>query len=199
MSTKKTQIKEKKANIGQCLEQAWEKFSASRQSWLEFAKCIVEIIDEFDNGKEKIQVFFESKGERLSKFFWNRIEDVGRARMHWRLLPGMSEGGSTEIRQLPYSDQNEIFEQGKKYPLLLEGGDNIMVDVRQLGRDQAKQIFGDGYIRDLTEQKAYLSSRTEKEVTEIIDPYRITSRGLLVTKENTLFTKANLREILIQM
>jgi len=130
----------------------------------------------------------------------NGMEKIGRHEMHWRLLTGLNEGNATQIRKLEFSEQKEVFND-RKYPLLLADGDNVMVDIKKVSRQQAKQIIGDGCIRDIASQKVYLAENPaeQQQAVEVVDPYRITSKGLLILSANIIITRAKLREILNSM
>ena len=194
---KKTAIqKPLKQKIGELLEALCDFHRAG----LKVGELYVEIVDAYPNAKEEIQKAALEKGLYFSSQFLNGMEKIGRHEMHWRLLPGIHEGNAAQIRQLEFSDQEEIFDD-RKYPLLLADGDNLMVDIRQVSKQQAKQIIGDGHIRDMAEQKVYLAEMpTEvQQALEVVDPYRITSKGLLILTANILIPRGKLREILNSM
>jgi hypothetical protein len=168
------------------------------QDGLKVAELYTEMITIYPNAREQIRQAAEKEGLSFGTRFFNMLEDAGCHRMHWRLLPGHAEGNAAHIRQLPYSDQEEIF-KGKHYPLLLADGDKLMVDVRKISRQQTKQIFGRGYIRDLAEQKSYLADNPaeSKPPKETKNPWIVTKKGLRVG--DILITPVQLRGIVIQM
>lgn len=171
---------------------------------LKAAEQYVQFIDDESTGKKTILEAAATQGVQLSRVMLNRLEQVGRHQVHWRLLPNWGDGHTSKIRQLPFSEQKEIYENNKKYPLLLpEGAENLMVDVRKVSSDQAKQLLADGYIRDLAEQKSYLvdNSPVDSEPIEVVDPYRITAKGLLLPPHGNslLISKSKLKEILMQL
>jgi len=167
----------------------------------ELAETYVEMIDKYPESKELILKKLDENGATISRHTLNRLEDIGRGRMHWRLMPGFTEiNQAAKIRLLPYSDQKEILESDKKWPLLLENGDSILVDFKSCPKKQIEQLIdSDGHIRTLPEQKIWLIDNTNQNVQakEITDPYKITSRGLEIA--GFIFTKPKLKEILMQM
>jgi len=182
------------------IEKVWKLFQTILKNMELLGETYVTAIDTYPEAKEKIKILFEEEAQPVSSHFWNRLEDIGRHRMHWRLMPGLSSGGNTaKIRRLPFSEQREIFDNNKRYPLLLEGGDHILVDLKAAEQSQVDQLIAEDYIRDFSEQKIWLAENLVKDnkAKEIIDPYRITSRGLEIS--GYIFTKTKLREILLRM
>lgn len=180
----------------------WEQYHKNKLGWMELARMYVEAVDAFEGGRESIQETFKKGGENLSVQFWNRLEDVGRGAMHWKLLPGISEGNSVYIRRLPFSRQTELL-NGKKIPLLLRNNDSIMVDARYASREQADQLFAEDHLRGLDEQKVHMCKNipSKEEVEAVKEPYIITNRGLVIKPHNKkiLIPKSALKRILKQL
>ena len=174
---KKTAIQK---SLKQKIDEFLEALADFSQAGIKVGELYVELVDAHPNAKEEILKAALEKGLSFSTQFLNGMEKIGRHEMHWRLLTGLNEGNATQIRKLEFSEQKEVFND-RKYPLLLADGDNVMVDIKKVSRQLAKQIIGDGCIRDIASQKVYLAENPaeQQQAVEVVDPYRITSKGLL--------------------
>ena len=171
---------------------------------LKAAEAWVAFLDSHPEAKERFIEYAHNKGQDIKPHLLNQLERVGRHQIHPAILVNVKTKAITRIQHLPYSDQADIFDHAKKYPLLLPGGaEHLLVDARQLSKEQADQLIGDGYIRDLAEQKAYLVENppiSEAEM-EVKDPYRIAKDALILPPHTKTLKigKSKLREILLQM
>lgn len=133
---------------------------------------------------------------------WSGFEAVGRKAIHPNLLFGGVKH-TRFIKLLPYSDQEAIL-GGKRYPLLIDRGDSINVDPREITTEQANQLFGGNHIRTLQEQLAYIKSLVRPshpdaletiEQTAIQSPYKIANHKVYV-RADTVFTKRELLKLI---
>ena len=195
--------KEINKSLDSLVSEFFLKLSGQLAGWLYLGELYVKIIREHpQQGKERIIAAAAENGVPISRQLLNGLEKVGLHEMNFNLLPGLSTENSAGIKKLVKSDQDDIF-SGKKYPLLLENGDNVMVDIRKISRHQVEQIIGDGCIRDLAEQKTFIAEhgRPEDQPKEVKDPWRIiklkNKKGLQVGA--IFIPEEKLREILIMM
>ena len=116
----------------------------------------VKAIDQDPSNAERMQLEFS---DIVPSKAWKQFEAIGRKWIHPKLiLGGMSDAKKTNIvKRLPYSLQNRVFE-GDKFELLISGGDVLEVSALDASTDQVTQLFGDGNLRTLREQKAYIES-----------------------------------------
>lgn len=155
-------------------------------------KLYVEAIDSDPSWQD---LFAEAFAEQIPPGSWARLEAVGRNRLHERFLIDANIPHATKVRKLPYSIQERIF-AGHRFPLLLTGGEHILVDVREATPGQAAQILAPDHIRTLSEQRAYIEGQpvpTDEPVEQL--PYIIRG-GKVVFRRNTEMTKDQIRRLL---
>jgi hypothetical protein len=131
---------------------------------------------------------------------WKQFEAIGRKWIHPKLiLGGMSDAKKTNIvKRLPYSLQNRVFD-GEKFPLLIAGGDVLDVSILDASSEQTMQLCGDGDMRTLTEQKAYIEDSKLKEDLKPQElPYYV-QKGKIIFRKNTEITRAELKQLLTQV
>jgi len=172
--------------------------------WIQKAgELYVELIAVEPQAREDLKRAAAARDLRFSSQTLNWLEGIGRHQMHRQLFLTRGTGQGRLISRLPFSDQKAIFEDGKKYPLLLPNGDDILVDLREISHGQAAQIFGDGYIRDLPEQKSWLldNKPQQEDAEEIKEPYVLLQGfvDFLPHDKKLRLSKARLREILMQI
>lgn len=190
-----------KTDVNGQIKYILDEFIAGLENILTAAKAYVKLIDEDITFKERLIKAAAARG--LTTFgvrSANWLERIGRGEAHWQLLLCQSSGNGSQIRRLPFSEQKAIFEDHKKYPLLLPAGDHIKVDVTQISHDQSKQVFGDGYIRDIGEQKIYLvdNPADSNKPIEAKDEYQILAAGR-VRIGDIIFSRKQIQHILLQM
>ncbi len=62
------------------------------------------------------------------------------------------------VSSLPIVDQRRLIEPDATVPLALPGDDSMVVSIHRLTPGQLRQVFGDGYIREVAEQRAVLTN-----------------------------------------
>jgi len=144
-------------------------------------------------------------GERLQEQFqhmvpskaWNQLEALGRKWIHPKLLlGGMSDPKKTNlVKRLPYSTQTKVF-NGGRFPLLVSNGDHIEVDLTDATYEQCKQICGQGTVRTLSQQKAYVEqAKLKQEIKPQELPYHING-GKITFRKNVSMSRAELKQLL---
>lgn len=179
-------------------------FSAERLK--EAADYYVEMIDKCPGSKEALINTAEKRGITISIWLLNRLEDIGRNLMHYKLMPGVCNiHEAAMLRKLPYSTQSEILDKNRKFPFLLPSGDNQLIDLTCASKIQLQQIIDVkiGHIRSLAEQKQSFIDRKieenlkEYKTTEDTSVRLVSGKGVVI--EGKLYTKATIREWLIQI
>jgi hypothetical protein len=144
-----------------------------------------------------------------SSTMWGMLERVGRKQTHPMLLMGDAVEGAKArfVRRLPYSDQERVFD-GARYPLLLDGGDTLLVSIQDATPAQVDQLCGYGSIRTASEQRAWMLDRAARmkaqaEAEKVAEaegeiPYRVENGKVVFTKGVTL-TRTQLKNILAEM
>ena len=134
-------------------------FSAGLKNMQEACEVYVECIDENIENKQK---FIDSLPE-IPSGAWVTFELIGRKQIHKKLIYGGGKA-QAELRRLPYSCQEDVLENGVE--LLLKNNDTMKILPENMTKDQVKQCFDKGAIRDLAAQKAFIESKK----TYIQDP-----------------------------
>jgi hypothetical protein len=162
-------------------------FAAGIDSIVNASEIYVKAIDEDPAIKDR---FRDEFADIIPSSAWSGFEAVGRKWMHPKLLMGGGGRYSSQIKRLPYSDQEQIF-SGTRYGLLTADGDTLRVDVRSITPEQAEQLFDRSHIRSLAEQKAWLEARKsapQKAEDVQVMPYSITD-GKVYFRKGTSLTR----------
>ena len=143
------------------------------------------------------QAFSEQLPE-IPKAAWSSFEKVGRGQMHEKLL---LFGGRVHnlLRTLPLSEQTDALENGIE--LLLHDGGVMRVMPEALTHSQVSQVFGDGAIRGLEAQRAWMESRREYRPAYCRAPrdgYTVEGT-VLVVSEPMSFRLDDLKDIISRM
>ena len=171
-------------------------FSAGIESICKAGKIYVEAIEE---NPKLAETFREEFADTIPAQAWSGLEAVGRKWMHPRLLMGGGGRYARQIKRLPYSLQERIF-SGQRFPLVLDGGDKLLVAVRQVTKEQAEQLFDGSTIRSPASQRAWLDNRKiePRPADAEVLPYTITG-GQVVFRRSVRLTRVELRRILAEM
>ena len=160
----------------------------------EASQVYVKAIDKDPAAK---QAFCEQLPE-IPRAAWSSFEKVGRGQMHEKLL---LFGGRVHnlLRSLPLSEQADALENGIE--LLLHDGGVMRVMPEALTQSQVSQVFGDGAIRGLEAQRAWMESRREYRPAYARTPrdgYTVEG-ALLIVSEPMSFRLDDLRDIISRM
>jgi hypothetical protein len=105
----------------------------------------------------------------------NNLERIAKKTMHPDLL--FAEGKIyNEIKKLPYSEQTRILEAGK---VEVCSGDGTVLNVAldDLTDTQRKIVFGNGIVRSISAQRAFIESlKIEKQIKESESPASLNYR-----------------------
>lgn len=127
------------------------------------------------------------------------FQKIGLKKIHPRLmlcdLPGVRA-----LRRLPYKVQETYITQPVE--LLITNGDTLRVDVHNLTREQADQVFNGDGVRPLAAQRSWLESRAMEKAQPKdlhVEPYIVKRNVLKVNEAGTIFTRKDLIRILAEM
>lgn len=166
------------------------------------AQMYVRLLDRNPATRQRLIDAMNKEGLPFTVRDANWLERIGRGEAHYMCYLNQGNRNVSHIRKLPYSEQRAIFEEHKRYPLLLPDGDQMQVDVLNISKDQANQIFDDNCIRDLGEQKAWLVEHVANDsIEEIKEPY-IIGKGyvdILPHEGKLRITRAKIQEWLLGM
>lgn len=176
-------------------------FRSALESGIEnIAKAAAVYVTAIDSDPDAKEMFLSGFADVIPSSAWAGFEAVGRKQMHPKLLFGAGNNRGY-LKHLPFSDQEKIMD-GHKYDLLISGGDSVRVDPREISKDQARQLFGRGHVRTLSEQRSYLESlnvpHVEIKQTAMPMPYTISGHKVYI-KADTVMTKRDVKRMLEAM
>jgi hypothetical protein len=172
-----------------------EAFARGIDGLTEAAQIYVAAVDENPEWHGK----FRTEMANLPATVWGTMERVGRGTVHPLLLPFWGNKNYSVTRSLPMSEQSKIA-SGGKLDMVTADGDVLKVDFRSLTKDQARQVVGDGHIRDASEQRAIMMKRKKEYGPNGISdaqpiPYYITN-GKVTFRANVTMTIRELSNIM---
>jgi len=138
--------------------------------------------------------FFAEHIPEISSFVWGRLEDVGNGVLDPRLI-GATGRLPRVLLKLSAPRQAECLDHGVE--ILLAGGDSLRVQVAHLQPAQLRQVFADGHVRTLAEQRAFQAALKPKPVT-VASPFRVRG-GFAYFLGNTRMSKQDLEVLLAEM
>ena len=173
-------------------------YQRGMQAWEEAGKIIVAIVDADPHAIDDIVALCPSLTPSIIHVF----ERIGRG----LLLPALAmdtSAGAAKLRELPLSAQKRY--ENEPVPLIVnteQGTDVLLVDVRNMTRDQAKQVFAKGRIRSEGEQKAWLIEQNSRNVAPSISqsvPAWTVKNGRVIFQKGATLTAGELATIITQI
>jgi hypothetical protein len=183
------------------LDQEVKSFVAAYQSgmnaWEEAGRIIVRIVDHDPHAVDDII----AQCPALTPTIIGVFERIGRG----QLLPSLamdSSIGASKLRELPLSLQRR-YEQ-EPIPLIINtnnGTEVLLVDAKNMTREQVKQVFGKGRIRSEGEQKAFLVQQSSNNAKPCAQgkPAWTVRGGRVIFEAGTTLTAGELATILAQI
>lgn len=190
-------ITEIKISFEEITNQLRSALEAGMDGFMQAGKIYVSAIDQDPSYAERLKKEF---GNIVPCRAWAQLEALGRGLIHPKLILGgvSDKKKNTIIKNLPMSLQNRVFNE-EKFPLLISGGDVLDVSILSATPSQAEQICGNGEIRTLAEQKAFIESqKLEKELRPKELPYYIKA-GKIIFRKNTELTRSEIKLLLTQL
>ena len=173
-------------------------FTAGLEGIAEAARIYVESIDADPANKLRFLAHFDGQ---VPPTIWKSLEKVGRKQIHPQLLLGVV-GNATDIKRLPYSEQEKVI-NGDPLILLTDRGEQINVDLRTAPKTVVNQLVASDHVRSLAEQKLYLLGLAKIEAADakvqtVSMPYNVKGSKIYFTKHCVL-TKKELGALWNQM
>lgn len=126
-----------------------------------------------------------------------RFADIGLKYIAELSFP--SSPGANALRKLPVAIQEKLF--GKSVAVLIQNGETLLIDISNLTKEQARQVFASDHVRDAAEQRAWIESEKLKtpKLTPLQDgqPYQIKNHKFRIAGYE--FTVRQLQRIIDQM
>lgn len=166
-------------------------------AWITAGQIVAEQIDQ----DEKFVDFVCEKFPAFTPELVMRFYAIGKKQIHPELLisdaPGMKR-----MLKLPYSLQEKYLSSPVEVLVKTDKGwETLLIDVRNLTADQAKQVFDNGCVRSVQAQRAFIESNNTRKFNPSADndaPWKIVGKRLVVKKDVTL-TARDLARILSEM
>jgi hypothetical protein len=111
-----------------------------------------------------------------------QLERIGRNQLNPSLLLA-NYPAAVALQRLSVSEQNRLLASPAEVLILKNGAaDTLLVDVKNMTREQVTQVFAKGHVRALPEQRAWLESRAAvtPEVKVSTPPYTITRKKTVI-------------------
>lgn len=111
-----------------------------------------------------------------------QLERIGRNQLNPSLLLA-NYPAAVALQRLSVSEQNRLLANPVEVLLLKNGvADTLLVEAKNMTREQVTQVFAKGHVRALPEQRAWLESRATvtPEVKVSTPPYTITRKRTVI-------------------
>lgn len=173
-------------------------FRAGVDAWIAAGEILVELVE---NDPHSYDYIIE-KCPQLNAGVLGRFEQMGRKTLHPQLLLTASPGFA-RLQKLPMSLQERYIEE--PVPIVIQtadGPDVILIQAKNMTRDQAAQAFAPNRLRTQGEQRAWMvdqASKAAKPVSTPIANKPWTIKGGKVIIAGVEFTRRELAGILAQM
>ncbi len=159
------------------------------------------IVKKFDEDPVNAEIFYKAAAEAgISAGFIRRIEAVGRKTMDPRLLGGTVCRHVAKLRRLRADLQKRVLD-GEKFKFLTADGTILMICLRDCEKVQAEQMYANGRIRTLPEQKQWLEAKkSEKNIRDFKSdvPYEITKKTVKFL-QNLEMTHKQVKQLALQL
>jgi hypothetical protein len=184
-------------NLGQEVASFVAAYQRGMDAWEEAGRIIVRIVDHDPHAVDDII----AQCPALTPTIIGVFERIGRG----QLLPSLamdSSIGASKLRELPLSLQKR-YEQ-EPIPLIVNtnnGTDVLLVDAKNMTREQVKQVFAKGRIRTEGEQKAFLAQQASNNAKPCQQgkPAWTVKNGRVIFEAGTTLTAGELATILAQI
>ena len=172
-------------------------FKEGVEAWIKAGEILVQMVEE----DPYVYDYIIAQCPTLNAGILGRFEQMGRKTLHPQLLLTASPGFA-KLQKLPYSMQERYITE--PVPIIVhtdEGTDVLLVNAKDMTKEQAAQVFAPGRVRTEGEQKAWLMqqrSNNARNVTEAVQvPWKI--KGGKVIINGVEFTRKQLHVILAEM
>lgn len=179
------------------IEKFIELFTTGVNAWIQAGEMLVEMVEEDPH----VYDYIIQKCPTLNAGILGRFEQMGRKTLHPQLLLSASPGFS-KLSKLPFSMQERYLSEPVPIIVHTDGGtDVLLVEAKNMTKEQANQVFAPGRIRTEGEQKAWLMqqrSMAAKPVGGNISPWTIKG-GRVVFNAGASLSAGELATIITQL
>ncbi len=168
------------------------------ECWVEAGEIIADFLDNNPSGMSEI-----TKASGLDETIIRRFYSIGRHELHPMILCSTSLGVQ-KLARCPYNEQERYLEE--PISVQISGGDKLNVGVKNLTKEQVKQVFSRDHVRTAPEQKAWMEAEQRKtELAAITKSAEAETMGYVIHGRNVVFRKGmrltvgEMRNILLEM
>ena len=123
-------------------------------AWRLAGEIVVKLLD--SDGLSIHDIVAQSDNEFVTPNLIAQFERIGRNQVLPKLLV-LDFPAAKKLQRMPISEQSRLVEGKVEFLLLRDGkADTLNVSVRDLTKDQCKQVFSGDEVRTLSAQRAYL-------------------------------------------
>ncbi len=147
-------------------------FQQGVDAWIKAGEILVQLVEEDPHTYD----YIIQRCPTLNAGILGRFEQMGRKTLHPQLLLTASPGFD-KLRKLPFSMQERYLTE--PVPIIVHTGtgtDVLLVEAKNMTKEQANQVFAPGRIRTEGEQKAWLMqqrSMAARPVGTNVSPWKI--------------------------
>lgn len=154
------------------------------ECWMKAGEMYVRMLSEDPEMPDKIVQEYPS----ITKSILRRFEQLGNGTLHPKLLMSNCIGARC-LRAMPYSEQEEYFQEPLKYLVSTnDGTESLMIGYASVDAEQAKQLFARDHVRSLGEQRAYIEAKkTQQKIDQAILNLEQQEKSPWVVKRKKLF------------
>jgi hypothetical protein len=174
-----------------------ELFQTGVNAWIKAGELLVQMVEEDPH----IYDYIIQQCPTLNAGILGRFEQMGRKTLHPQLLLSASPGFS-KLSKLPFSMQERYLTE--PVPVIVHtdtGTDVLLIEAKNMTKEQANQVFAPGRIRTEGEQKAWLiqqRSNSAKPVGGNVSPWRI-KNGRVEFQAGATLSAGELATIITQL
>ena len=190
----KTTLTQKETNSK--IKQFIDLFKQGVDAWIKAGEVLVDLVENDPHSYD----YIIQQCPQLNAGVLGRFEQMGRKTLHPQLLITASPGFS-KLQKLPFSMQERYIQE--PIPVIVhtaDGTDVLLVQAKNMTKEQAAQAFTSDRLRTEGEQKAWMmqqASNAAKPAQRSGNPWTI--KGSKVIINGIEFTRRELAGILAQM
>lgn len=172
-------------------------FRQGVDAWIKAGELLVELVETDPH----VYDYIIQKCPTLNAGILGRFEQMGRKTLHPQLLLSASPGFS-KLSKLPYSMQERYVTE--PVPIIVHtdnGTDVLLVEAKNMTKEQANQVFAPGRIRTEGEQKAWLMDQRSRKASPAgaSGPAWSIKNGRVHFKEGASLSAGELATIITQL
>jgi hypothetical protein len=173
-------------------------FKDGVEAWIKAGEILVELVEDDPHAYD----YIIQQCPQINAGILGRFEQMGRKTLHPQLLL-TSSPGFARLQRLPFSLQERYITE--PIPLIIhtdDGTDMMLVQAKNMTKEQAAQCFAPGRIRTEGEQKAWMMqqrSNAARPVNKDSAPAWTIKGGRVIFREGTSMSAGELATIIAQL